>query len=90
MGEILNSTGVWICIMNIWVFASLVTLTFPFIVDSLTIAGAFFIYLFASFLSILIVTFIVKETKGLTAKEIDKLFEVKNNKPSQYEIVKTD
>jgi hypothetical protein len=38
------------------------------------------------------VAFVVKETKGLAAKEIDMLFEVtsKTEKTSQYEMVKTD
>ena len=72
----MNSTGVWICIINIWVHASIVVLTFPFIVAWLGIAGAFVFYLLTSILAILCVIFVVKETKGLTPKEIDMLFDV--------------
>lgn len=58
-----------------WMFAFLVTKTFPQLQDSLTKQGVFYLFSALSLLSILFTIFMLPETKNKSTEEIRKLFE---------------
>jgi uncharacterized membrane protein len=71
--------------INVWVQASIVIFSFPFIVDWQGINGAFITYMVMSLVAILCVTFVLKETKGLSPKEIEKIFDEESNPESKIQ-----
>ncbi|KPM05562.1 Facilitated trehalose transporter Tret1-like protein, partial [Sarcoptes scabiei] len=67
-----------------WTCAFIITKNFEFLKDSLTKHGTFFLFAAISFISIIFVIFMLPETKGKSAEQIQKFFQSKRS--SSYNV----
>jgi len=61
-----------------WVFNFLVVLLFPYVLDALGGSVTFLFLATMSFIQLLIAWFFIKETKGKTLEEIERLWSPKS------------
>lgn len=71
IGEVLNMVGVWLSVVNLWAHMAIIVFVFPFMIDGMGIGGSFLFFVGTNILSIICILFLLKETKGLSPKEID-------------------
>lgn len=72
--EILPEKGVSIAALANWVFCGIIGFCFPIVNKNIKIQGSFLIFLICCVLSFLYVFFFVKETKGKSSEEIERMF----------------
>lgn len=77
-GEILPTRAMSVCIFVNWFSAFIVILTFNFIVQLISISGAFFVYAGLNLIGAIYFCFDMAETKGLDKAQIRRLLTKKN------------
>lgn len=75
--ELMDEFGVSVAASMIFIFAFIIALVFPFMVDGMGLAGAFSVFLGLSIYCLVYLTIEFKETKGKTKLEIYPMFERK-------------
>lgn len=69
-------------------WAAVLSMTFPFILDRLQTVGAFGLYAGFNFVALIMIFFLVPETKQRTLEELDYVFAVPNGKFASYQVTK--
>ncbi|CAK82341.1 unnamed protein product (macronuclear) [Paramecium tetraurelia] len=72
--EINSSEGTYFCFVTLYAWQLLVLYIFPLMLDTLAMSGSFIVFLILTLLSTVFFYVFVKETKGLTHKEVNKLY----------------
>lgn len=75
--EILPEKGVSLCTLTNWIFCGLVVFLTPILIDLVGISVIYYFFCGCCFLSVVYMQFMLKETKGKTAYEIDEIFGTK-------------
>lgn len=69
-------------------FSALLSITFPFLLESLQTVGAFGLYAGFNALAFVMIFFLVPETKQRTLEELDYIFAVPSSKFARYQVTK--
>ncbi|KAI1390551.1 uncharacterized protein F4822DRAFT_154141 [Hypoxylon trugodes] len=69
-------------------WAAVLSITFPFILDRLQTVGAFGLYAGFNLVAVIMIFFLVPETKQRTLEELDYVFAVPNRKFASYQVTK--
>ena len=67
-------------------FASILSLTFPWLLNTLGSQGSFLLYAALNVLAFALVFFLVPETKGRTLEELDSVFDISSRQFIKYQI----
>ncbi|KAI0847238.1 hypothetical protein F5Y00DRAFT_242063 [Daldinia vernicosa] len=83
-----REVGMGFAVATCLFWAAVLSMTFPFILDRLHTVGAFGLYAGFNFVALIMIFFLVPETKQRTLEELDYVFAVPNRKFAQYQVTK--
>ncbi|KAI1654043.1 hypothetical protein F4813DRAFT_393194 [Daldinia decipiens] len=83
-----REVGMGFAVATCLFWAAVLSMTFPFILDRLHTVGAFGLYAGFNLVALIMIFFLVPETKQRTLEELDYVFAVPNRKFAQYQVTK--
>ncbi|KAI0139603.1 general substrate transporter [Hypoxylon sp. NC0597] len=83
-----REVGMGFAVATCLFWAAVLSMTFPFILDRLQTVGAFGLYAGFNFVAVIMIFFLVPETKQRTLEELDYVFAVPNRKFAKYQVTK--
>ncbi|KAI2777955.1 hypothetical protein F4815DRAFT_256293 [Daldinia loculata] len=83
-----REVGMGFAVATCLFWAAVLSMTFPFILDRLHTVGAFGLYAGFNLAALIMIFFLVPETKQRTLEELDYVFAVPNRKFAQYQVTK--
>ncbi|KAI0095961.1 hypothetical protein F4814DRAFT_178411 [Daldinia grandis] len=83
-----REVGMGFAVATCLFWASVLSMTFPFILDRLHTVGAFGLYAGFNLVALVMIFFLVPETKQRTLEELDYVFAVPNRKFARYQVTK--
>ncbi|OTA53092.1 hypothetical protein K449DRAFT_440313 [Hypoxylon sp. EC38] len=83
-----REVGMGFAVATCLFWAAVLSMTFPFILDRLHTVGAFGLYAGFNFVAVIMIFFLVPETKQRTLEELDYVFAVPNRKFAHYQVTK--
>ncbi|KAF3065381.1 putative polyol transporter 6 [Daldinia childiae] len=83
-----REVGMGFAVATCLFWAAVLSMTFPFILDRLHTVGAFGLYAGFNLVALIMIFFLVPETKQRTLEELDYVFAVPNRKFAKYQVTK--
>ncbi|KAI1463396.1 uncharacterized protein F4812DRAFT_463731 [Daldinia caldariorum] len=83
-----REVGMGFAVATCFFWAAVLSITFPFILDRLQTVGAFGLYAGFNLAALIMIFFLVPETKQRTLEELDYVFAVPNHKFAHYQVTK--
>ncbi|KAI1138338.1 hypothetical protein F5Y05DRAFT_36235 [Hypoxylon sp. FL0543] len=83
-----REVGMGFAVATCLFWAAVLSITFPFILDRLDTVGAFGLYAGFNLVAVIMIFFLVPETKQRTLEELDYVFAVPNRKFAKYQVTK--
>ncbi|KAI0376357.1 hypothetical protein F5Y04DRAFT_286005 [Hypomontagnella monticulosa] len=83
-----REVGMGFAVATCLFWASVLSMTFPFILKRLETVGAFGLYAGFNLVAVIMIFFLVPETKQRTLEELDYVFAVPNRKFASYQVTK--